>query len=198
MEKNHTAESLLRFRKKFESFAPISDTDFELLADTLHEKHFDKGEVLFREGQVCKQFYFILSGCIRSFGLEEGREINVKFYFEDDLVCDFSSFRYEEPSQFYFVAVEDCDVYFATKAETFPIFESSTALHFLLFRLFQDMYFKEEEHSNSFKLMSPEERYQFLLENKPQYLQRIPLIQLASFLGISRETLTRKIGRAHV
>ena len=174
-----------------ESFAPISDADFLLIANTLHEKQFDKGEVLLKEGQVCKHYYFILSGCIRRFGLENGREINVKFYFEDDLVSDFVSFRNEKPSQFYFVALEDTDVYCAAKAEAVPIFQASSSLHFLLFRIFQDLFFKEEEHSNSFKLLSPEERYQFLMDNKPEYLQRIPLIYLASYLGISRETLTR-------
>jgi CRP-like cAMP-binding protein len=140
---------------------------------------------------VCKHYYFILSGCIRRFSLENGKEINVKFYFEDELVSDFVSFRYEEPSQFYFVALEDADVYYATKAEAVPVFQGSSSLHFLLFRIFQDLFFKEEEHSNSFKLLSPEERYQFVIDNRPQYLQRIPLIYLASYLGISRETLTR-------
>jgi CRP-like cAMP-binding protein len=191
MEINSTSEALTRYRKKMESFAPISDADFLLMANTLHEKQFDKGEVLLKEGRVCKQYYFILSGCIRRFGLENGREINLKFYFEDDLVSDFVSFRNEEPSQFYFVAMEDCGVYYATKAEAVPVFQSSSSLHFLLFRLFQDLFFKEEEHSNSFKLLSPEERYKFLIDNKPQYLQRIPLVYLASYLGVSRETLTR-------
>jgi CRP-like cAMP-binding protein len=191
MEINTTSEALARYRKKMESFAPISDVDFLLIANTLHEKHFDKGEVLLKEGQVCRKYYFMIRGCIRRFSLENGREINLKFYFEDDLVSDFVSFRYEKPSQFYFVAMEDCDVYYASKVEAVPVFESSSSLHFLLFRLFQNLFFKEEEHSDSFKLLSPEERYQFVIDNKPQYLQRIPLTYLASYLGISRETLTR-------
>jgi len=174
-----------------ESFAPISDADFLLVANMMQEKHFSKGEVLLKEGQVCKQYYFILSGCIRSFGLENGREVNVKFYFEDDTACDFISFRREEPSQFYLVAMEDSTVYYATKTDAVPIFQSDASLLMLVFRFFQDLYFKEEEHSNSFKLLSPEERYQYLLEYKPQYLQRIPLKHLASYLGMSRETLTR-------
>jgi CRP-like cAMP-binding protein len=53
------------------------------------------------------------------------------------------------------------------------------------------MYFKEEEHANTFKLLSPEERYLHLLKNQPHYLQRIPITYLASYLGMSRETLTR-------
>jgi len=188
----HTTNALDRYRKKLESLAPISDEDFEHIAEAVHEKQFDRGEVLLREGQVCKDYYFILSGCIRSFGLENGREVNVKFFFEDDTACDFYSFRYEQPSQFYLVAMEDTVVYRATKMEASPVFlEGGAALQTLLFRFFQELYLKEEEHSNNFKLLSPEERYKFLLEHRPQYLTRVPLIYLASYLGVSRETLTR-------
>jgi CRP-like cAMP-binding protein len=191
MEINPALNGLARYRKKMESLAPISEEDFLLLANVMHEKHFDRGEVLLKEGQVCKQYYFIVRGYVRSFSIEEGREVNVKFYFEDELACDFTSFRYETPSQFYFVAMEDCTVFYATKTEALPIYERSIPLNFLVFRIFQDLYFKEEQHSNSYKLLSPEERYQYLLDNKPYYLQRIPVKYLASYLGVSRETLTR-------
>lgn len=191
MEIENIPGALDRFRKKLESFAPVSDDDFQHLAEMMHEKHFNKGEVLLREGQVCKEYYFIFKGCIRSFGLENGREINVKFFFEDDTACSFISFRSQEPSLFYLVAMEDSVVYYSSKAEATLVFDKSASLQTLLFRFFQQLFFNEEQHSNSFKLLSPEERYHFLLERKPQYLQRIPLVHLVSYLGISRETLTR-------
>jgi CRP-like cAMP-binding protein len=191
MEIHNMPEAPERFRKKMESFAPISDADYEQLPAVMHEKHFHKGEVLLKEGQVCTRFYFILSGAIRSFGLEDGREVNVKFYFEDDIACDFKSFRSEEPSPFFLVAIEDTIAYYGNKADVVPLFLDGSSWHMVMFRFFQRLYLEEEAHSNSFKLLSPEERYHFLLENKPDYLRRIPLIHLASYLGISRETLTR-------
>jgi len=184
-------EALERFRKKIESFTPITDDDFMLFANIMHEDSFSKGEVLLKEGQVCRRFYFICSGCIRCFSLEEGRELNLKFYFEDDLASDFTSFRSEEPSKFYLAAMEDTIVYYATKKDWMQIFQSGASFAMFLFRFFQQSYLEEEEHSNIFKLMSPEDRYNFILQHKPEYLQRIPLIHLASYLGMSRETLTR-------
>ena len=148
MEITNTSTALARYRKKLESLAPISDDDFRNLAGTLREKHFNRGEVLLKEGQVSREYYFIISGCIRSFGLEDGREVNVKFYFEDDTACDFASFRSEQPSHFYLVAMEDTVVFHATKTEAGPVFENGVSLHMLLFRFFQDLYLKEEEHSN--------------------------------------------------
>ena len=191
MELDNIEGALERFRNKMKSFAPISDEDFQHMAKMMHEKYCSKGEVLLKEGQVCNKYYFVYKGCIRSFGLQDGKEINVKFYFEDDTACGFASFRSEEPSEFYLVAVEDSIVYYATKAEAIPVLQGGSSFQMFLFRFFQQLFLTEEEHSNSFKLMSPEERYNFLLQNKPEYLQRIPLIHLAPYLGMSRETLTR-------
>lgn len=191
METRNQSDYLSRLRKKLESFAPLSDKEFTLWANMMHVKQFNKGEVILKEGQICKQFYFILDGCLRSFSLEEGREVNVKFYFEDDFACDFESLRNATPSLFYLVAMEDATVYYTTKQEAIPILESEQGFFVFLFRFFQELYFEEEEHSNSFKLLSPQQRYLYLIEHKPNYLQRIPLIHLASYLGMSRETLTR-------
>ena len=128
---------------------------------------------------------------MRSFSLENGREANVKFYFEDDIASNFESFKTQEPSKFYIVAMEDSIVYYGTKIEVVPVIESDSPFYVFVFRFFQDMYFKEEEHANTFKLLSPEERYLHLLKNQPHYLQRIPITYLASYLAMSRETLTR-------
>lgn len=191
MEINSRVVKLARFRKKMESLTPLTEDEFDQYSSLMHEKSFSKGEVMLKEGQVCKSYYFIISGCIRSFCLKEGREMNVNFYFEDDTACDFKSFRTEEPSDFYMVAMEDCIVLYGTKAEVVPFLLNEVSMHLLIFRFFQQLYFEEEKHSNSFKLLSPEERYQYIFEHKPQYLGRIPLIHLASYLGTSRETLSR-------
>jgi CRP-like cAMP-binding protein len=191
MEINNRTVRLARFRKKMESLTPITDDEFNQFSSVMHEKCFNRGEVILKEGQVCKSYYFIISGCIRSFCLKEGREVNVNFYFEDDTACDFKSFRMEEPSEVYMVAMEDCIVLYGTKTEAVPFLLKEVSLHLFAFRFFQQLYFEEEKHSISFKLLSPEERYQYIFEHKPQYLGRIPLIHLASYLGTSRETLSR-------
>lgn len=191
MQTINKIDALAMYRKKMESFCPIPDDDFNQLAEKLHEKHFTRGEVILKEGQVCKEFFFIVSGCIRSFSLENGREANVKFFFETDTACDFTSFRTQTPSSYYMIVMEDTVALSGIKSEIVPIFEHETSLHMLLFRFFQDLYLREEEHSNSFKLLTPEERYNYLVEHDSKYLTRIPMVHLASFLGISRETLTR-------
>ena len=87
--------------------------------------------------------------------------------------------------------MEDCETLYFSKADTAQLFFRDSNLTHLAVRFYQEKFFNEKFHSNSFKLMNPEERYQYLLGNQPHYLQRIPLTHLASYLGMSRETLTR-------
>lgn len=191
MEKFSKEEALLRFKKRMLSFANVPEKEFEHLEHVMHRKYFNKGEVILREGQVCRCYYFIIKGYVRSFSIKDGKEVNVNFYFEDDTACDFASFRNDTPSEFYFVAMEDCVTFYGTKHEAAPVFIGETALQTFLFRFFQDLYLKEEEHSNMYKMLAPEDRYKYMAEHHPQFLQRVPVMHLASYLGMSRETLSR-------
>jgi len=184
-------EVVSRLRKEMEKISPVSDEEFAGFMSVLHEETFDKGEVILREGQVCRRFYFIIKGFIRSFGLEDGKELNLSFFFEDQFASNFISYREEKPSEVLLISMEDCDVFYWDKTEVNPILDSSKSFHTFAFRFFQERFFAEEQHSNTFKLLSPEERYKYLLMYKPHYLQRIPLTQLASYLGTSRETISR-------
>lgn len=178
MKKFSKEEAIQRFKKKLLSYAFVPDEDLGQLTHLMHRKYFDKGEVILKEGEICKAYYFILQGCVRSYSLKNEKEVNVSFYFEDDTACDFASYRDDTPSKFYMVAMEDCIVYYGTKKETEPVFLAELSLHTLLFRFFQNLYLKEEEHSDTFKLLTPEERYQYIKH-------------IASYLGVSRETLSR-------
>lgn len=185
-------EAYKRFRKKIESFSPLPDEDFLKIADKLNEKQYKKGEVLLREGSICRGYYFIISGSIRSFSLEKGRELNLKFYFEDDIVSNIASYRNQEPSDCYLVAMEDTVVFSITRSDIELLYqEIGLPLYKLAQKFFAGLYIKEEKHSNIFKLMSPGERYNFVLNYEPQYVQRTPLVHLASYLGTSRKTLGR-------
>ncbi|HNP23817.1 MAG TPA: Crp/Fnr family transcriptional regulator [Panacibacter sp.] len=179
------------FRKKMHSFHVVPGASFQSVAECLRVKKYNKGEVILREGEVCRGFWYIVSGCIRSFTLEDGHEINLSFYFDDQIASDFFSVRMEKPSQYFFIAMEDCETLYFSKADTAQLFFRDSNLTHLAVRFYQEKFFNEKFHSNSFKLMNPEERYQYLLGNQPHYLQRIPLTHLASYLGMSRETLTR-------
>lgn len=191
MNQNIQTEHLALFHEALNKYEPLSDDVFATIIPIVQYKSFNKGEVIVREGQVCRHYYFIISGSMRSFSLEQDAEVNVQFYFEHEIVSNFYSLRNETPSEFFIVAMEPCTTLMLAKADNLRVFSNSLPLMTATFRFYQEKFFLEEAHSNSFKLMSPEERYQYILDQRPELLQRIPLTHLASYLGISRETLSR-------
>jgi CRP-like cAMP-binding protein len=183
--------SLGLFRKAIDTFHPLPDSDFERLSKVFHNKKYNKGEVVLQEGKICRHIWFIIKGGFRIFSLENGLEVNVRFFFEQSLATDFISLRHQIPSNFYIVALEDTEVLMAYKADDKPILDFSKSLTALTAEFFAHQFFDELQQSDSFKLMSPEERYHHLLITRPKYFQRIPLTYLASYLGMSRKTLSR-------
>jgi len=190
-----TESHLQQFKEHIASLGSVPDTEINKLVPFLHYKKYNKGNYILKEGQVCKKFYFILNGLVRGYSVHSSREVNVEFFFENYIVADFYSLRNDTPSQQFLIAMEPCELLYAAKADYIQLFNKSIPLTSVAFRLFQNMFFKEEAHSTTFKALSPEERYQFILDNRPQLVQRVPLKHLASYLGMSRETLSRIRGR---
>ena len=190
MESN-LESALAIFRNAVDALHPLPNADFERLAQVLHYRKYKKGEVVLQEGNVCRGFWFILKGCFRIYSVKNGEDVNVRFFFEQNFAADFISLRHEIPSNFNIVAFEDTESLYSIKTDYRPVLNFSKSLLKLTATFFSYHFFEEIEHSNSFKLMSPEERYHNLVLTRPNYIQRIPLTYLASYLGMSRKTLTR-------
>jgi CRP-like cAMP-binding protein len=191
MDKSITPAHLAVFRSAMEALLPVPDEDFQLLANVLHYKKYNKGEVISKEGEVSRCIWFILKGCFRIYSKEDNHEVNVSFFFENTIASDFISLRHEIPSEFTIEAMEETETLLSFRRDYLPVLNFSKSLIHLTSRFFQQKYFGEVEHSNTFKRMNPEDRYKYLLNHNPKYLQRIPLTYLASYMGMSRKTLTR-------
>ncbi len=191
MKKDHLENAREMFREYAATLFSLPNEDLERLEKVMHYKKYNKGEVILQEGKVCRHFWFITKGCFRVFALEHGVDVNVSFFFEQTIASDFISLRHEIPSHFFIVALEETEVLYSYKPDYKPVLSFSKELVSLTAEFFARNLFDEIEHGNSFKLMSPEERYNSLLTTSPKYFQRIPLTYLASYLGMSRKTLCR-------
>src|SRR6187401_2791569 len=94
-------EATALFKQSMNQIHPLPNEDVEKLIEVLKYKKFNKGEVVLQEGKVCRHFWYIVKGGFRIFTLENGVEVNVRFFFEGSLAADFISLRHEIPSQFY-------------------------------------------------------------------------------------------------
>lgn len=149
-----------------------------------------KGTILLSEGQKSKESYFPLKGCIRTYYILDGEEKTTAFYTEMEALtppCVIS----KTPSEYYVSCVEDCILLVSNsdmEAEVnrkFPKFDTMCRM------LSEELLAKQRIDFDAFKTSSPEQRYLNLLQNRPDLIQRVPQHQLASYLGIKPQSLSR-------
>jgi CRP-like cAMP-binding protein len=178
-------------KEYIQNFSGLSDESWQLLSKCLTEVNFDKGAEILSQDEVCNSIYFIISGCCRSYSIKDGKEINTAFFFENDFVTNIKSLTSGNRSEYTIKAYENVKALKLDKFKLLEAYKSSQEIEAFGRKILEHLIQKQEDHSNSFKLLTPSERYFDLLDKQPDFLQRVSLTQIASYLGISRETLSR-------
>lgn len=181
-------ENLKRYIATITDFSEQSWTDF---SNCLTEVKFDRNEQLLREGQICNSIFFISSGLCKSFYNLDGKEINTSFYFENDFATNIKSLTASTKSEYTIKACEKTKAVQLNKAKLIEAYSKSHQIETFGRKVLELITTKQEEHSDSFKLLTPKQRFDTLVSKHPDFLQRVSLSQTASYLGISRETLSR-------
>ena len=186
-KKENTESKLFDF---IAQYITLNDEEKQLLIDLDIFKTFKKGDVLLKEGQMSDKNYFVLKGCLRTYYIIDGEEKTTAFYTEMEGVSPHCVID-RKPSEYFISCVEDCILVVSdTKMETtgfeqFPKFESLCRM------MSEQLLAKNQMQFDDFKTSTPEQRYLNLLKKRPDLLQRAPQHQLASFLGITPQSLSR-------
>lgn len=161
------------------------------LAECSEVKQFKKGEHLLQAGEICRGSYWIQQGVARKYYLREGKEITTELFFETDLAVSLQSYTLQQSSDEYIQAIEDVTV----SITYFSRFQKAKELHASLLQL--DLMLTEyyamwlEQRLWQFHSLDATQRYALLLAEQPHFVRQIPLTYLASYLGVSLETLSR-------
>lgn len=161
------------------------------LEEMLQEKHLAKNDLLIEEGQVCRYLYFLEKGCVRGFYNIDGKDVSQWFGFENDFVTSFRSFTTREPSKEYIQVLEDSVLWSISKENLDKLLQQYPELEKLLRLIYEHYYIRLEERYSNAHFKTATERYENLAQEAPHILERIPLGYVASYLGISAETLSR-------
>jgi CRP-like cAMP-binding protein len=178
-------------KRYIESITELSEPSWNVLSGCLSERQFKKNEPLLKEGQICSSIYFISSGVCKSCHNLDGKEINTAFYFENDFATNIRSLRTSSKSEYTIKAHEKARVVVIDKTKLLDAYKQSHQIETFGRKVLELVTAKHEEHSDSFKLLTPKQRFDALVSQHPDFLQRVSLTQTASYLGISRETLSR-------
>jgi len=171
---------------------PLSSKSIDALLPFLYQKSFTKKELLVRQGERSHELYFIISGCVREYFEDANAdEINTWFGMENSIAVSTYSFFSQKPSLTNIQALEDVETIVLRHEDLHQLYDEFHEIE-RLGRLISEQYLVQiEEIKIILQTLSARQRYEYILQNKPEFVQRIPLKFLASFLGIKLETLSR-------
>ncbi len=176
--------------KYLSKYIPITEELEEEIKKAGFVKCFAKGTVLLEEGSISNECFFIIKGCIRSYYLKDGDEKTTDFFTEEQAVVP-SAYGKNEPSKHYLVCIEDTIAGVGTPEIETEMYQKFPQIESLNRALGEVIMAKQQDSFAEFKMASPEERYLALLKNRPDLTQRAPQHQIASYLGIKPESLSR-------
>ena len=184
-------ESLIKYINSYSS-TPLTDSEVELIKNTFVPKKIRKRQYLLQEGQVCKYAAFIVKGAMRQYSVDDkGVEHIVRLLIENWWASDRESYVMLTPSVYNIDAWEDTDVLLVTKADFLNRINSIPAFSELARRLDENYAIASQKRLHATISLPAEQRYSDLANTYPEFLQRFPQHIIASYLGITKETLSR-------
>lgn len=179
---------LFAFIKRFNAF---TDEEVTLLMQNLNVTFFKKDTHLVKPGDVVTKCYFVLEGCLRKYNLHDGVEQTIDFYTEHQAAVLFTSYYNQAVAESYLVCLEDSIVLVGDMDSENYLFEKIPALQKITRVMVEQDFGKVQDTLAKFIASTPEERYQTLLRERPELMQRVPQHQVASYLGVTPESLSR-------
>jgi CRP-like cAMP-binding protein len=152
---------------------------------------FNKNEYIVQEGKICRHLYFLQKGALRGYYNTDGKEITHWFGFENDFVTSFHSFITQQPSVEYVQLLEGSVLWMISKDKLTSLFNQYHEIERLVRIAYEKYYIRLEERFVSAHFKTAAERYEHLLRQTPYIIERVPLGHIASYLGITQETLSR-------
>jgi len=162
-----------------------------VLNDCFEQVILNKNEYLLNEGKTCRHLYFLEQGALRGYYTLDGKEITHWFGFEKDFVTSFHSFITQQPAVENIQLLEGSVLWAISKDTLTELFNQYHEIERLVRIAYEKYYIRLEERFVNAQFRTATERYENLLQHTPHILERISLGCIASYLGISQETLSR-------
>lgn len=168
-----------------------SDDQIKAIENVMQVVSLEKNKFFLKENEICKSIGFIEHGSMRLFYETPEKEVCNDFFFENSLVGSMASFLTQTPSIVNIAAVEKCELLLFEYSDVITLTQKFPALKILANIILQEQLIRAEKREASLLRDTPEERFKNLLEEHPKIFKRIPLRYVASYLGITPETLSR-------
>ena len=183
-------ESLITYIRDH-AITPLTESEIEVIKEVFVPQKLKKRQYLLREGEVCKYAAFVVKGAMRQYRVDDkGVEHIVRLSLENWWVSDRESYIMLTPSLYYIDAWEDSDLLLLTKADYVGKLGAIPAINEMSKKMDENFAIAAQKRVSTISF-SAEERFADLIKTYPEFFQRFPQHIIASYLGMSRETLSR-------
>src|SRR6185503_1048924 len=180
----------------------LTAEEIEFFTSLLRSKSLANGELLLREGDICKNESFVVKGCLKTYYLDEdGLEHIIDFSIEDWWADDLYSFLTQTASKYNIKAIENTDILQIGKTDLELLYKKIPKFERFFRILFQNAFIAQREQINQALSASAEERYLLFLKKKPYAEKRFSQKDIASYLGVTPQflsTLKKKLNQVNV
>lgn len=182
----------------FNNYLSLSETEKAELIARFTKRQIKRRQFILQEGDVCTHYVFVVEGCMKMYKVDEnGKEHNLQFAAENDWLADIDSLHNEGPSKLYIEAIEPSQILQIAKSDLWYLY---THYHKFdrIFRVMIENKFIELQNRVLQNISSTaHERYNAFLVQYPNLSRRLPNTQIASYLGITPEFLSKIRGEIH-
>lgn len=176
----------------FERYLPLDLEESRLLEGRISQRKIKRRQYILQEGDVCKHYTFVVEGCFKMYGVgKKGMEHNIQFAAENDWIADIGSFYSEKPSKLFIEAIEPSLILQIKKQDLLFLYVNLPKFDRNFRVIIEDKFIELQNHMLENISSSAEERYLAFLEKYPKLALRLPNTQIASYLGITPEFLSK-------
>lgn len=194
--KRPTAAELRPVLDLFNSLHPIGKRVEIYLQKNIYCREIKKGELLVKSGEICDSIYFIRKGVLRGFIEEDSKEITTWLTVENEIVATITGFLLRKPTMENIQAIEDCELLGIGFEDLNRLYLKYPSFNIVGRKITELYYVYAEQRAYITRLHDAEKKYEICMELYSHFLNRIPLKYIASFLGITIETLSRVRSKA--
>lgn len=172
-------------------YSTMTHDELDILESIIVPQKYAKGEMILKEGDICRQFLYIDKGLVRQFYFKHGKEVTEHLAQEHTIVMCIESLFKEEPTKLQVEALEPTTVYALPKADLERVAMHNVNIQILYRKMLEESLIVSQIHADLVRFETAQDRYKKLCKLCPQVVLRAPLVYIASYLQMTPETLSR-------